>query len=87
MNEIMKISEKEQIPVAQIGEISEIIEISNKWRKLFCFTVVLHNSRIFNIAREYENGNRELKEMEINALHKGLIIAFQKIDRNDKSNN
>ena len=74
-----KISENESVGLESIAEISEVLEFRNSRRKFFCFTLVFQDNRIINIIREYENGNRNLKKLEIDALHKGLIEVQPKL--------
>ncbi|MCF7918327.1 MAG: hypothetical protein K9N06_00255 [Candidatus Cloacimonetes bacterium] len=79
MNDLIRISENESISVTQICEISDIVEISNQWRKMFCFTIVLQDEQIYNIAREYENGNRQITQQEISCLHQAIIDTYQSV--------
>ncbi|MDP8211612.1 MAG: hypothetical protein RAO94_01730 [Candidatus Stygibacter australis] len=75
MTEVIKITENESVMPEMISEISEVIEFCSTGKRYFCFTIVLNDNRIINILREYGNANRNLKELEIKALHKGLIDA------------
>ncbi|MDP8221411.1 MAG: hypothetical protein P9X26_08700 [Candidatus Stygibacter frigidus] len=73
MIEEIKIAENESVMPEMISEISKVIEFCSRGKRYFCFTIVLDDNRIINILREYENTNRNLKELEIKALHKELI--------------
>jgi hypothetical protein len=76
---MIKISENESILPDSIAEISEVLEVRNRQKNFFCFTLVFRDQRILNLMREYRCGNRELIKLEINNLHKQLIDVRYKL--------
>lgn len=60
------------INLALIEEITDVYEICNEYRRLFCFTVTLTNQEIINVFRKFTESNREQKEKEIKAERQKL---------------
>ena len=61
------------IDLQMIEDITDVFEISNEYRKMFCFTVTLKNQEIINVFRKFTRTNRREMLKEINREHKKLL--------------
>ena len=62
-------SEVREIPLELVSEITDIYEINNDYRRIYCFAITLSNQQIINVTRAFNTGNSKDKKAEIGALH------------------
>ena len=78
-------SEVEEIPFELVNEITDIYEIINEYRRMYCFTITLSNQQIINVTRSFNTENNKEKKAEIGALHTVISNKFNQY-LNQKNN-
>ncbi|MDP8268389.1 MAG: hypothetical protein P9L97_06640 [Candidatus Tenebribacter davisii] len=78
-------SEVGEVPVELVSEITDIYEINNEYRHIYCFTITLRNQQIINVTRIFNTENNKDKKTEIGALHSVISNKFNRY-LNQKNN-
>ncbi|MDP8220542.1 MAG: hypothetical protein P9X26_04305, partial [Candidatus Stygibacter frigidus] len=76
MKDAIEKKEIEDINIALVSEITDIYEINNEYRQMFCFAISLSNQKIVNVSRTFNAGNSKEKNAEIRALHAVIRNKF-----------
>jgi hypothetical protein len=64
------------LDIDMIKEITDIYEICNQYRKMFCFAITLNNEEVINVFRKYDSNTRKSVEKEIRNEHLKLCQSF-----------